>query len=741
MFQLISNSSLAEVLAPPLSKLEELIFQWDSFTMFFKQKSISNGSSKQQKLRYPKMQIESTKLDQILTKIADLVVTEQIDFVQKKKDQSSCVAPTMEFILQNDILETLCSIGLADCPVGIYPHVLLFFTRLLSDSKLTLIPYRSVHSSLNRLLSSCGKLQASPYESTEIYFLSSLIKVLQKNPHHLEFFAIDSFPLINSLLNVLLSEDSEISKQSGDLLIRIMMILNNDSAQLIANNTPFCCKIIDRIIVHYSAIPQSIKPEEIESINCLSPTELEQSAVSKSVRKYLCFIKWYIFFDMIINHLQDDSMILIDSLLKDFRIKFLESTLLPDLSGEGFQNKADSIESSVLATTLLSNCLRNTESSKIFNKISDFLILKCDEPNVIDSTPSSNPLESKEGSLKGILLQRIQICSITEANRLNSSREIVLLSATLQLFDDILTRVSQKIVEDLLLTSCTLQENQKQVNNLFNYDDQPVESAIQSKFNSLVVLDQMIAVANELCTLKEIDKISSLPIEHLDYILILFTSLIPDELKCDARNERRELEVYLKEIVQAFNHFMKNYYRTKATSKSQISHLKIKSTCDRENFIDILIDNLTRWPLLTNEIKLQIFSILAKISLIPERIINEKLLDPTYCSQDEQHTTLFSVLHRLVCDLQVSVRGIDHLGKKLHQTKLKLLYDEVNELENDTEQSKESYEQVKTLEDIILLEEFIKELSAIVYAKNYILKLCNEKNQSNEKCDLNGNQN
>ncbi|KPM08377.1 Retinoic acid induced 16-like protein [Sarcoptes scabiei] len=645
MFQLISNSSLAEVLAPPLSKLEELIFQWDSFTMFFKQKSISNGSSKQQKLRYPKMQIESTKLDQILTKIADLVVTEQIDFVQKKKDQSSCVAPTMEFILQNDILETLCSIGLADCPVGIYPHVLLFFTRLLSDSKLTLIPYRSVHSSLNR------------------------------------------------------------------------------------------------IIVHYSAIPQSIKPEEIESINCLSPTELEQSAVSKSVRKYLCFIKWYIFFDMIINHLQDDSMILIDSLLKDFRIKFLESTLLPDLSGEGFQNKADSIESSVLATTLLSNCLRNTESSKIFNKISDFLILKCDEPNVIDSTPSSNPLESKEGSLKGILLQRIQICSITEANRLNSSREIVLLSATLQLFDDILTRVSQKIVEDLLLTSCTLQENQKQVNNLFNYDDQPVESAIQSKFNSLVVLDQMIAVANELCTLKEIDKISSLPIEHLDYILILFTSLIPDELKCDARNERRELEVYLKEIVQAFNHFMKNYYRTKATSKSQISHLKIKSTCDRENFIDILIDNLTRWPLLTNEIKLQIFSILAKISLIPERIINEKLLDPTYCSQDEQHTTLFSVLHRLVCDLQVSVRGIDHLGKKLHQTKLKLLYDEVNELENDTEQSKESYEQVKTLEDIILLEEFIKELSAIVYAKNYILKLCNEKNQSNEKCDLNGNQN
>lgn len=138
---------------------------------------------------------------------------------------------------------------------------------------------------------------------------------------------------------------------------------------------------------------------------------------------------------------------------------------------------------------------------------------------------------------------------------------------------------------------------------------------------------------------------------------------------------------------------------------------------------------------------LKIFSILAKISLIPERIINEKLLDPTYCSQDEQHTTLFSVLHRLVCDLQVSVRGIDHLGKKLHQTKLKLLYDEVNELENDTEQSKESYEQVKTLEDIILLEEFIKELSAIVYAKNYILKLCNEKNQSNEKCDLNGNQN
>lgn len=589
MFTLISNSPLSNVLAPPISCLEEFIFQCDSFSMFFKENN---------KTRPCKTNIDSTNLPTRLIKMADIVVTEQLEMLKIKKDLSY-LCPTMEYLLESNLLETLSIVAQTDTPNGICPHILLFVIRVLSDSKVTLIPHKSVHTALNRLIIVCGRIPASPYECTEMYFLTSLIKLIYKNPNYINFFTNNSFPLINSLLSLLYSEDSEISKQSGDSIIKLLQIIDENTAKIIVNETPFCCKIVNQIITHFSAIPHSLKLEEIEASN-----KLLDGSYPISIRKYLCFLKWFIFFDMLINTLPDNSILTIN-LLNEFRLNFLESCLRSDLRGDGYVNELDAIDSLLFSTMITSNCLRNTESIKLFDTISHFLLISDNENELINKCNHKN--------LNSFLLKRCQILTILNGNDKNDEelkKWIKLSSATLQLFEDILSKPSYEIVYNLIIKELI---NRNYLNNDKNgehYEKENISTTgLSSKFNSLTVLDQMHAIANEINESKiNFSSLSYLDINHLNQILHLFISLIPDELKFDLQLERAEYEAYLMEAAKGFHIFMINCY-----SKWNITDLDTNDQSnandlvnEKESFIEIIFDNLNSLMKLPYEIKLQV---------------------------------------------------------------------------------------------------------------------------------------
>ncbi|XP_027198642.2 FHF complex subunit HOOK interacting protein 2A-like isoform X1 [Dermatophagoides pteronyssinus] len=717
MFNLISNSPLSDVLAPPVTSFEEFLYHWNSFTAFYRQNDHNTQTEK--------LHIESTNLANKLIKMTEIIITEQLDWMKRKKD-SSALCPTIEYILQNNILETLSIVAQTDTPIGICPHILLFFTRFLHDSKITLIPHKSVHSSLNKLIIICGKIPASPYESTEMYFLTSLIKLI-KNPDFLHFFSINSFPLINSLLSLLYSEDAEISKYAGDSIIRLIQILDENAAKVIAEDTPFSCKIVDQIIIHYNAIPHSLKPEEIETVNSLLLQEHDSPLFSTSIRKFLSFLKWFIFFDLVIQNLIDNS-ILKCNLLNEFKKNFLWACFLPDLLGDGFANELDALDNVLRATVLMSNCLRNIENSSLFDLICHFLILS-DHNNDKNHSVIIMPEKANKKHLRTILLERCHISDIIqrdfeqEGDRI---KFIKLSSATLQLFEDILSRPSFEIINDLVIKQLSAENCQNNV-EIIDIDWSMLEkpniwTKISSKFNSINVLDQMNTVADEIHHLSNIqNQTSYIDLDHMIKILYLFISLMPDELKFDIQQEKSEFEAYLKEAVKGFHMFIITSFIKWNTDQKQKTFNDDACNNDRCNFVKILFNNLNSLLELPYEIKIQLFSILAKISLVPNEYINNCFLNPTILIKNSDES-LFNILHKLIENLQISVKGIDNLHDKLYETKMKLLSGKIPDHFYDNNE-----QETKILQSLIVLNEFCKELSSIIYVKNYTLKLCNEK--------------
>ncbi|KAI2797092.1 hypothetical protein RDWZM_007053 [Blomia tropicalis] len=706
MFNLISNSPLSDVLAPKLSPLEELIVQWESFTSFF-------NSDQHPEQELCKCRIESTNLSNKLSIMCDILVQEQAKHVRGKVDRTAAgICASLEYALQNKIFDTLSVLALADAPLGISPRIMLFFNRILFDCKVQLIPHRTVHSALEKLILICGKIPAGPYEPVEMLFLGCITDLIYRNPPFLNFFLSDSYPLLNSLLSLLCSPDSEIAKRAGDSIIKLLCVENENADRLIIERTPFCSKIINQIIVHYGEIPRSLNAQELETAIYMFRNDSissPDSSFSNSVRKFLCFLKWYILFDMIMYHIPQTSN-LKETMLKHFKMDFLQSIILPDLIGDGFASEFDAVDNVFLTTILLSNCLRNTESFILFNCIGEFLTIPDPQDPIIRDKHHNHRLMST-------LLKR---CCLTEPtvsddpNMPNESQRFKLASVTIQLFEDIISRPSRKLVNKLIvdhLRSRHYIDLESQNNN-----DETIDryETIFDKLNPDSIAELSV-IQDEIRKLPNMLQQTIVPIESnkLNSILHYFTSLIPAEFKFQVDQEPNDYAGYVKEAIKGEQLFLTNCFIHWQHNET-LDHVT-NSSNNEGDFLRMIFDNLNAMLSLPYDINLQVFSLVAKISLIPDDYINEYLLDPTI-SLNATSRSLFTILHKLVEELQISVKGIDDLRTRLLFTKQRLLH---NNTEHDNG-LRISNPMDNILQCLIVLDEFCKELACIIYSKNQI---------------------
>lgn len=107
-------------------------------------------------------------------------------------------------------------------------------------------------------------------------------------------------------------------------------------------------------------------------------------------------------------------------------------------------------------------------------------------------------------------------------------------------------------------------------------------------------------------------------------------------------------------------------------------------------------------------------SLISRLALFPHKQLNEYLLDPTI-PLVKGTRSLFSILHKLVDELQVSVKGLNGLKEKLRITRKTLL----GETEKSTEQLNLEFDEKTTriIEGLIVIEEFCKELAALSFVK------------------------
>ncbi|KAJ8025560.1 hypothetical protein HOLleu_33149 [Holothuria leucospilota] len=116
-----------EALAPSQSLLEDFIFHWKAITHYF----INNKDDK--------CPVQESNISSHLDNM--LVILEQEEYEMEKNQTGPC----MEHLLQHKILETLQTLGKADCPPGMKQLVLTFFTNLLGKIQQPLLPHVNVY--------------------------------------------------------------------------------------------------------------------------------------------------------------------------------------------------------------------------------------------------------------------------------------------------------------------------------------------------------------------------------------------------------------------------------------------------------------------------------------------------------------------------------------------------------------------------------------------------------------------
>uniref|UniRef100_A0A7M4FY24 FHF complex subunit HOOK interacting protein 2A n=2 Tax=Crocodylus porosus TaxID=8502 RepID=A0A7M4FY24_CROPO len=107
---------------------------------------------------------------------------------EENERESGETGPCMEYLLHHKILETLYTLGKADCPPGMKQQVLAFYTKLLGRIRQPLLPHINVHRPVQKLIRLCGEVLATPTENEEIQFLCIVCAKLKQDPYLVNFF-------------------------------------------------------------------------------------------------------------------------------------------------------------------------------------------------------------------------------------------------------------------------------------------------------------------------------------------------------------------------------------------------------------------------------------------------------------------------------------------------------------------------------------------------------------------------
>ncbi|KAB1271737.1 Protein FAM160B1 [Camelus dromedarius] len=157
-------------LAPSLPLQEDFVYHWKAITHYYIETSDD------------KAPVTDTNIPSHLEQMLVILVQEE------SEREFGETGPCMEYLLHHKILETLYTLGKADCPPGMKQQVLVFYTKLLGKIRQPLLPHINVHRPVQKLIRLCGEVLATPTENEEIQFLCIVCAKLKQDPYLVNFF-------------------------------------------------------------------------------------------------------------------------------------------------------------------------------------------------------------------------------------------------------------------------------------------------------------------------------------------------------------------------------------------------------------------------------------------------------------------------------------------------------------------------------------------------------------------------
>ncbi|XP_042763840.1 FHF complex subunit HOOK interacting protein 2A isoform X4 [Panthera leo] len=706
-----------EALAPSLPLQEDFVYHWKAITHYYIETSDD------------KAPVTDTNIPSHLDQMLGILLQEE------REREFGVTGPCMEYLLHHKILETLYTLGKADCPPGMRQQVLVFYTKLLGRIQQPLLPHINVHRPVQKLIRLCGEVLATPTENEEIQFLCIVCAKLKQNPYLVNFFlenklkslaskgtpdvisedtskgqgqdslstdtgqscqpeelsgatglehtelddepphqlddlstsldnlTVTSLPeatvirpnqdynLVNSLLNLTRSPDGRIAVKACEGLMLLVSLPEPAAARCLTQSTCLCELLTDRLASLYKALPQSVDPLDIETVEAInwgldSYSHKEDASAFPGKRALISFLSWFDYCDQLIKEAQKTAAV---ALAKAVHERFFIGVMEPQLM--------QTSEMGILTSTaLLHRIVRQVTSDVLLQEMVFFILGEQREPETLAEI-SRHPLRHR----------LIEHCD-------HISDEISIM--TLRMFEHLLQKPNEHILYNLVLRNLE-ERNYTEYKPVCPEDKDVVENGLIAGAVDLEE-DPLFTDISPDNTLSNQEWLSSSP------------PATPDHPKNDGKTE-------VHKIVNSFLCLVpdeaKSSYHVEGTG------------------YDTYLRDAHRQPY---DVNLQVTSVLSRLSLFPHPHIHEYLLDP-YVNLASGCRSLFSVIVRFILslmqvvgDLMVRIQRIQDFTPKLLLVRKRLL---------GLEPEGPVIDHITLLEGVIVLEEFCKELAAIAFVK------------------------
>ncbi|KAI4903461.1 hypothetical protein NFI96_012236 [Prochilodus magdalenae] len=715
-----------EALAPSLPLQEDFVYHWKAITHYYIETSDD------------KAPVTDTNIPSHLEQMLDILIQEE------GERESGETGPCMEYLLHHKILETLYTLGKADCPPGMKQQVLSFYTKLLGRIRQPLLPHINVHRPVQKLIRLCGEVLAAPTENEEIQFLCTVCAKLKQDPYLVNFFlenkgkrgdgkepAADglkedpsspdtgqqqslgigqdspasnasspregascpasnssNYNLVSSLLNLTKSPDGRIVVKACEGLMLLVSLPEAAAAKSLTESTELCELLTDRLASFYKALPQSMDPLDIETVEFVNwgldvYNLKEDAAAFAGKRALISFLSWLDYCDQLIKEAQKTAAA---ALARAVRERFFVAVMEPQLMAVR------------IITALLNRIIRQVTSEGLLQEIVFFLLgeeMNPETPANITQIPLRHRL--------------IEHCD-------HLSDEISIM--TLRLFEQLLQKPCQHVLQNLVLRSLG---ERNYIENKAQEEREEREHMENGQPHDAVDLeeDPLFSDLSPDTRLSSPDWLSCSPPQSTEHtkpdgktevhkVVNSFLCLVPDEAKSSYQVEGTGYDTYLRDAHRQFRDYCGLCQRWDwRSSPKPIEKCNLDSPFFEGHFLKVLFDRMGRILDQPYDVNLQVTSVLSKLSLLPHPHLHEYLLDP-YINLAPGCRSLFSVIVRVVGDLMLRIHRIPDFTPKLLLVRKRLLGLEPEGL---------SIDHMTLLEGVIVLEEFCKELAAIAFVK------------------------
>uniref|UniRef100_A0A8C1AUX4 FHF complex subunit HOOK interacting protein 2B n=1 Tax=Cyprinus carpio carpio TaxID=630221 RepID=A0A8C1AUX4_CYPCA len=623
-----------ETREPSINLLDSFVDHWKAITNYYIETTDESRPVKQ------------TDIPWRLRQMLDILVYEETQ-------QGEETGPCMEYLLQHKILETLCTLGKAQYPPGMSQQVMLFFSKVLSQIQKPVLHLINVYRPVQKLIHLCG-LPDSMTETEESQFLFAVCTRVKKDPYVLNYILEMNTSLDNC------TQSTGVHNHS----FNETLCPSQDTGHLLAEGTPLCHLLAQRLTELYCLIPSSLDPADIHSYSgaqwrCDSPEESQSFPGSENVHSFFCFLDYC-------SDMKGRVMLI-------------------------FKLWSSRSEVGILVHTALLSCsVRHIRSPALLEELVQFLL------------GSDTHCEQPQDTHTHILRYRL----IEHCNHISDEISIT----TLRLFEELLQKPSKSILTNLVLRNlekCSYRLPGSGVTDERHGVESDVleetEELEEDPFFTDMYEDSGLGGQEPLLTLPSVRERHN-PSAHTQVADIVnsFLCLVPQEAKTSHLVQGAGYDTYVHDAHKLLKECIALSRDWNWPDSAKTTETNPATDFYEGHFLQILFDRIARILEQPYELNLQVTSVLSKLAVFPHAHLHEYLLDP-YISLSPGARSLFSTLVRVIGDLMQRIQHIQNVTDKLMMIRRQLMG-----LEEET-----MVDHVTLLKGVIVLEEFCKELAAI----------------------------